>query len=91
MITHIKGKLVEKNPTEVIIDCNGVGYFLNISLHTFSQIGGEELLQLYTHLQVKEDSHTLFGFKEKSEREIFRLLHCTRRCGKYSIRKRNWC
>jgi len=74
MITHIKGKLVEKNPTEVIIDCNGVGYFLNISLHTFSQIGNEELLQLYTHLQVKEDSHTLFGFKERSEREIFRLL-----------------
>jgi len=74
MITHIKGKLVEKNPTEVIIDCNGVGYFLNISLHTFSQIGNEESLQLYTHLQVKEDSHTLFGFKERSEREIFRLL-----------------
>lgn len=74
MVTHIKGKLVEKNPTEVIIDCNGVGYFLNISLQTFSQIGDEELIMLYTHLQVKEDSHTLFGFKEKSERQIFRLL-----------------
>ncbi len=74
MITHIKGKLVEKNPTEVIIDCNGIGYFVNISLHTFSQIGEEELVQLYTHLQVKEDSHTLFGFKERSERDIFRLL-----------------
>jgi len=74
MITHIKGKLVEKNPTEVVIDCNGVGYFLNISLQTFSQIGNEESLMLYTHLQVKEDSHTLFGFKEKSERLIFRLL-----------------
>ncbi len=74
MITHIKGKLVEKNPTEVIVDCNGVGYFLNISLQTFSQIGDEESIMLYTHLQVKEDSHTLFGFKEKSERQIFRLL-----------------
>ncbi len=74
MVTHIKGKLVEKNPTEVIIDCNGVGYFLNISLQTFSQIGDEESIMLYTHLQVKEDSHTLFGFKEKSERQIFRLL-----------------
>jgi len=74
MITHIKGKLIEKNPTEVVIDCNGVGYFLNISLHTFSQIGDGELLQLYTHLQVKEDSHTLFGFKERFERDIFRLL-----------------
>lgn len=74
MITHIKGKLVEKNPTEVVIDCNGVGYFINISLHTFSQIANVESLLLYTHLQVKEDSHTLYGFKETSERLIFRLL-----------------
>jgi len=74
MITQIKGRLVEKNPTDVIIDCSGVGYLLNISLHTFSLIPDQEVLQLYTHLQVKEDSHTLFGFAEKSEREIFRLL-----------------
>jgi len=74
MITHLKGKLVEKNPTYVVIDCGGVGYFLNISLHTFSKIGDEESIRLYTHLQVKEDSHTLFGFSEKTEREIFRLL-----------------
>ncbi|MFD2564084.1 Holliday junction branch migration protein RuvA [Aquimarina rubra] len=74
MITQIKGRLVEKNPTEVIIDCNGVGYMLHISLHTFSLLPDQELLQLFTHLQVKEDSHTLFGFAEKSEREIFRLL-----------------
>ncbi len=74
MITHIRGKLVEKNPTDVVIDCNGVGYFLNISLHTFSLIGNDELLQLYTHLQVKEDAHTLYGFVEKAERDIFRLL-----------------
>ncbi len=74
MITHIKGKLVEKNPTEVVIECNGVGYFINISLHTFSKIGNDEVLQLYTHLQVKEDSHTLYGFVERLEREIFRLL-----------------
>jgi len=74
MIHHLKGKLVEKNPTFVIIECGGVGYFVNISLHTFSKVPDGELLQLYTHLQVKEDSHTLFGFAEKSEREIFRLL-----------------
>ncbi|MDH7445370.1 Holliday junction branch migration protein RuvA [Aquimarina sp. 2201CG14-23] len=74
MITQIKGRLVEKNPTDVIIDCNGVGYFLHISLHTFSLIPDQEVLKLYTHLQVKEDSHTLFGFAEKLEREIFRLL-----------------
>ncbi len=74
MITHIQGKLTEKNPTNVVIDCNGVGYYLNISLHTFSQLTNQENLRLYTHLQVKEDSHTLFGFSSLSEREIFRLL-----------------
>lgn len=74
MISHIQGKLVEKKPTNVIIDCGGVGYQLNISLHTFSQIPDQENLKLFTHLQVKEDSHTLFGFTTTSERDIFRLL-----------------
>ncbi len=74
MITHIQGKLVEKNPTDVVIDCNGIGYLLNISLHTFSQLPDKENIKLYTHLQVKEDSHTLFGFSSLAEREIFRLL-----------------
>ena len=74
MITHIQGKLTEKNPTHVVIDCNGVGYMLNISLHTYSQIPNQENLKLYTHLQVKEDSHTLYGFSSLAEREIFRLL-----------------
>lgn len=74
MITHLSGRLIEKNPTHVILDCNGVGYFINISLHTFSAIPSGESLKLYTHLQVKEDSHTLYGFVDKMEREIFRLL-----------------
>ncbi|MGB5171215.1 Holliday junction branch migration protein RuvA [Eudoraea sp.] len=74
MITHLKGKLVEKTPTYLIIECGGIGYFVNISLHTFSQIKEEENILIYTHLQIKEDSHTLFGFAQKSEREIFRLL-----------------
>ena len=74
MITHIQGRLVEKNPTEVIIDCNGVGYFINISLHTFSQLPTSENVKLYTHLLVREDAHTLYGFSGKAEREIFRLL-----------------
>ncbi|MEJ6792374.1 MAG: Holliday junction branch migration protein RuvA [Lacinutrix sp.] len=74
MITHIKGKMLEKNPTDVVIDCNGVGYLLNISLNTFSQISAKENIQLYTHLQVKEDSHSLYGFVTKSERDVFRLL-----------------
>jgi len=74
MITHIKGKLVKKSPTSVIIDVNGIGYLINISLNTFSAIPDQENLKLYTHLQIKEDSHTLFGFYGLKEREIFRLL-----------------
>ena len=74
MITHLKGRLTEKHPTHVVIDCGGVGYFVNISLHTFSQLPSSENIQLFTHLQIKEDAHTLFGFMEASEREIFRLL-----------------
>ena len=74
MIAHIQGKLVEKNPTEVIIDCNGVGYQINISLHTFGLLPNTDQIKLYTHLLIKEDSHSLFGFVEKSEREIFKLL-----------------
>lgn len=74
MITHIQGKLVEKNLTDVVIDCNGVGYLLNISLHTYSQIPEGEYLKLYTYLQIKEDSHTLYGFSSVAEREIFKLL-----------------
>ncbi|MWB95623.1 Holliday junction branch migration protein RuvA [Flavobacterium sp. GA093] len=74
MIAHLQGKLVEKNPTEVVIDCGGVGYHVNISLHTFSLIPNADFIKLYTHLQIKEDAHTLFGFAEKSEREIFRML-----------------
>ena len=74
MITHIQGKLVEKTPTHIIVDCNGVGYFINISLNTFSQLPDVELVKVFTHLQVKEDSHTLYGFISSSERQIFRLL-----------------
>jgi Holliday junction DNA helicase RuvA len=74
MIAHLQGKLVEKSPTEVVIDCGGVGYHVNISLHTYALLPTTDFIKLYTHLQVKEDAHTLFGFVEKSEREIFRLL-----------------
>ena len=74
MITQIIGRLVEKTPTQVVIDCNGVGYAVNISLHTFSQINDGENIKLYTHLQVREDSHTLFGFNTTIERSVFLLL-----------------
>jgi Holliday junction DNA helicase RuvA len=74
MITHIRGKLVEKNPTFAVIETNGVGYWLNISLNTYSQLPDNEFVMLYTHLSIKEDAHTLYGFINKTEREIFRLL-----------------
>jgi holliday junction DNA helicase RuvA len=74
MIAHIQGKLVEKTPTDVVIDCGGVGYHVNISLHTYSLMPVTENIKLYTHLLIREDAHTLYGFVEKSEREIFKML-----------------
>ncbi len=74
MITLIKGRLVEKSPTEVVVDCNGVGYLLHISLNTFSDLTEDENVLLYTHLSIREDAHTLYGFSKKIEREIFKLL-----------------
>ena len=74
MITQIKGRLIEKSPTEVIVDCNGIGYSINISLNTFSKIGNNENIKLYTYLIIKEDSHSLYGFFDKSERSLFKLL-----------------
>ena len=70
MITQLAGQLIEKNPTNIIVDCGGVGYFVNISLHTFGLIKNEERVKIFTHLQVREDAHTLFGFAEKAEREV---------------------
>jgi len=74
MITHLRGKLVEKNPTHVIVECNGLGYYAHISLNTFSKLTGDENVFLYTYLSIKEDSNTLYAFVEKIEREIFKLL-----------------
>ncbi|MGO4904604.1 Holliday junction branch migration protein RuvA [Flavobacterium sp. W20_MBD1_R3] len=74
MIAHLQGKLVEKSPTHIIIDCGGVGYHVNISLHTYSLLPSTDFIKVYTYLQIKEDAHTLFGFIEKSEREIFKML-----------------
>jgi Holliday junction DNA helicase RuvA len=74
MITHIQGRLVEKTPTDVVIDCNGVGYHIHISLHTYSKIPNAENIKLFTYQQIKEDAHSLFGFVEKSERELFKML-----------------
>ena len=74
MITQLRGRLVEKSPTSVVIDCQGVGYLVNISLFTYAQLKDDENIQLYTHLQVREDAHTLYGFSTDLERQLFRLL-----------------
>ncbi len=74
MITQLRGRLVEKSPTSVVIDCQGVGYLVNISLFTYGQLTDDENIQLYTHLQVREDAHTLYGFSTDLERQLFRLL-----------------
>jgi Holliday junction DNA helicase RuvA len=74
MIAHIQGKIVEKTPTEVVIDCGGVGYLISISLHTYSLLPSNDFVKLFTHQIIKEDQHSLFGFAEKSEKELFKLL-----------------
>lgn len=74
MITHLKGRLAEKNPTDITVECNGVGYLVNISLHTYSLLPSTENIHIHTYLHIKEDAHTLYGFMQKSEREIFKLL-----------------
>lgn len=74
MITQLRGRLVEKSPTSVVIDCQGIGYLVNISLFTFGQLSDDENIQLFTHLQVREDAQTLYGFSTDLERQVFRLL-----------------
>ena len=74
MITHIDGILEEKNPAYAVIDVNGVGYFLHITLTTFSNLPDKGRVRLFTHLSIREDAHTLFGFGTRKEREMYRLL-----------------
>lgn len=74
MIGHLNGRLIEKNPTELIIECGGVGYEVKISLNTFSSIGSDESVKVFTKLVVREDAHILYGFAAKEEREMFNHL-----------------
>lgn len=74
MITHIDGILEEKNPAYTVVDVNGVGYMIHISLTTYSALPDKGRVRLFTHLSIREDAHTLYGFSTKSEREMFRLL-----------------
>lgn len=74
MINHLSGRLIEVSPAHAVIECNGVGYYCHITLNTFSQLGGKDHVVLKTHLAIREDAHTLFGFIDEQERSMFRLL-----------------
>ncbi|MDX1444763.1 Holliday junction branch migration protein RuvA [Lishizhenia sp.] len=74
MITHLNGKLVEKNPTNLIIECGGIGYEVKISLNTFSAIKSEEAIKIFTQFVVREDAQILYGFATTDEREMFNHL-----------------
>ena len=74
MIAFLKGKLVQRDPTFVVVDVQGVGYQLQISLQTFSEIKEQENVMLYTHLNIREDAHVLFGFSSLSEKKLFQQL-----------------
>lgn len=74
MIEYIKGDIVELTPTQMVIECAGIGYVLNISLTTYSAFGGKPTGKIYVYEVIREDAHLLFGFAQKAERELFLLL-----------------
>ncbi|MFM1853089.1 MAG: hypothetical protein RL164_407 [Bacteroidota bacterium] len=74
MISRLNGRLIEKNPTDLLIECSGVGYEVKISLNTFSVLSDQEAVVLHTKLIIREDAHTLYGFATKEEREMFTHL-----------------
>ena len=74
MIEYIKGEIAEITPALAVIDCNGIGYAINISLNTYSAIQGKPNIKLYIYEAIREDAHVLYGFSTKQERELFLLL-----------------
>ena len=74
MIEYIKGEIAEITPALAVIDCNGIGYAINISLNTYSAIQGKTNIKFYIHEAIREDAHVLYGFSTKQERELFLLL-----------------
>jgi Holliday junction DNA helicase RuvA len=74
VIAHIQGKVTHRSPTYLVIDCGGVGYSIQISLNTYENMGVNENMRLLTYLSIKEDSHTLFGFADEEERQLFMQL-----------------
>ena len=74
MIHHLHGRLVEKHPTHVVVECGGVGYYVAISLTTFDRLADDELVKIHTHMVVREDAQLLFGFATEEERTLFLQL-----------------
>ncbi|MBN8702782.1 MAG: Holliday junction branch migration protein RuvA [Bacteroidetes bacterium] len=74
MYNHLVGNITEKTPTYVVVECNGIGFLVNISLNTYTKIGELKSAKLFTHLAIREDAHTLYGFADEQEREMFRML-----------------
>jgi len=74
MYEYIKGNLTELTPAGAVIESGGIGYFIHISVTTYSRINGHESVKLYLHQAVREDAHLLYGFADKNERELFRML-----------------
>ena len=74
MYEFIKGTVADINPARVVVEAGGVGYFINISLNTYSKLNGKDEVKIYTHFAVREDAHVLYGFADKNERDLFRNL-----------------
>jgi Holliday junction DNA helicase RuvA len=74
MIGYLTGKIISSRPTKILLDVNGVGYLVNISINTFENISGQDIVSLFIYTNVKEDSITLFGFSTETEKEMFELL-----------------
>lgn len=74
MFEYIKGAVASLKPSHIILEANSVGYFVTISLNTYSQLHGQETIKLYIHQVIREDAHLLYGFSTETERELFRML-----------------
>ena len=74
MIEYIKGELVDATPAWVVVECNGLGYGINVSLNTYSAVQGKKEVKLYIYEAIREDAYVLYGFATRQERELFLLL-----------------
>ncbi len=74
MFEYIKGTVVVLKPSHIVLEANSIGYFVTISLNTYTQLNGQETVKLFIHEAIREDAHLLYGFASESERELFRLL-----------------